>query len=252
MNVTDNYSLNKPTEDEKYAIELLNTNADIIDAKLKEISNKVQNILIEETDPTVPSWAKQASKPSYTKSEIGLSNVDNTSDKNKPVSTAQQKAIDDILSSAKSYTDTKISNLIDGAPETMDTLKEVSDAISENKNVVEALDSAIGNKADKKNFEAHISDSTIHITTDDKANWNDSNSKKHVHENKSILDTITISLIETWNNAVNHISDKVKHITPSERTLWNTVSDKVDVIEGKGLSTNDLTSTLKSQYDTAY
>ena len=30
-----------------------------------------------ETDPTVPAWAKNATKPSYTKSEIGLGNVDN-------------------------------------------------------------------------------------------------------------------------------------------------------------------------------
>lgn len=30
-----------------------------------------------ETDPTVPSWAKQPSKPSYTKTEVGLGNVDN-------------------------------------------------------------------------------------------------------------------------------------------------------------------------------
>lgn len=30
-----------------------------------------------ETDPTVPSWAKQSSKPSYTKTEVGLGNVDN-------------------------------------------------------------------------------------------------------------------------------------------------------------------------------
>lgn len=30
-----------------------------------------------ETDPTVPSWAKQQNKPSYTKSEVGLGNVDN-------------------------------------------------------------------------------------------------------------------------------------------------------------------------------
>lgn len=30
-----------------------------------------------ETDPTVPSWAKASSKPSYTKSEVGLSNVTN-------------------------------------------------------------------------------------------------------------------------------------------------------------------------------
>lgn len=46
-----------------------------------------------ETDPTVPAWAKAASKPSYTKSEVGLGNVDNTSDANKPVSTAQATAI---------------------------------------------------------------------------------------------------------------------------------------------------------------
>lgn len=30
-----------------------------------------------EADPTVPSWAKTSSKPSYTKSEVGLGNVDN-------------------------------------------------------------------------------------------------------------------------------------------------------------------------------
>lgn len=33
--------------------------------------------LIAETDPTIPSWAKQSSKPSYSKSEVGLGNVDN-------------------------------------------------------------------------------------------------------------------------------------------------------------------------------
>lgn len=30
-----------------------------------------------ETDPTVPAWAKASTKPTYTKSEIGLGNVDN-------------------------------------------------------------------------------------------------------------------------------------------------------------------------------
>ena len=252
MNVTANYSLNKPDEDEKYAIELMNSNADFIDTKLKEISDKVNNATFEESDPTVPAWAKTSQKPSYSKTEIGLSNVDNTSDISKPVSTAQQSAIDTALSSAKSYTDTKISNLINGAPETMDTLKEVSDAISEHESVVEALNAAIGNKAENSALQSHTSDSDIHVTTDDKTNWNDANSKKHNHDNKSILDTITDALIKAWNDAVTHISDKVKHITSDERTLWNTVSDKVDIVEGKGLSTNDLTGKLKSNYDTAY
>lgn len=42
----------------------------------------------------VYSWAKKATKPEYTKSEVGLGNVNNTSDKDKPVSTAQQTALD--------------------------------------------------------------------------------------------------------------------------------------------------------------
>lgn len=51
--------------------------------------------------------------------------------------------------SQKLYTDTKIADLIGGAPETLDTLKEVSDAIQENETVIEALNAAIGNKVDK-------------------------------------------------------------------------------------------------------
>lgn len=33
--------------------------------------------IASESDPTVPSWAKQPEKPTYTKTEVGLGNVDN-------------------------------------------------------------------------------------------------------------------------------------------------------------------------------
>lgn len=46
-----------------------------------------------------------------TKANIGLGNVDNTSDANKPVSTAQQAAIDGAVATAKSYIDTKTTNM---------------------------------------------------------------------------------------------------------------------------------------------
>lgn len=49
----------------------------------------------------------------------------------------------------KSYTDTKIADLINGAPSTLDTLGEIADAMANNQNVVTALESAIGNKVDK-------------------------------------------------------------------------------------------------------
>lgn len=46
----------------------------------------------------VPAWAKESTKPSYTKAEVGLENVDNTADSNKPVSTAQKEEFDKINS----------------------------------------------------------------------------------------------------------------------------------------------------------
>lgn len=47
------------------------------------------------------------------------------------------------------YVKTLISNLVNGAPETLDTLKEIADALEENDDVVQALNEAIANKADK-------------------------------------------------------------------------------------------------------
>ena len=47
---------------------------------------------------------------SVTKSQVGLGNVDNTSDINKPVSTAQKTAINNCLTQAKNYTDSELSN----------------------------------------------------------------------------------------------------------------------------------------------
>ena len=133
-----------------------------------------------------------------TKSQIQLGNVDNTSDVDKPVSTAQQKAIDGAYANSNKYTDQKIAYLINGAPETMDTLKEVADAIEKNKSVLEALDKSIGTKANQNELDTHTGNDTIHITSDERTKWNDANNKKHTHSNKSVLDGITSELVQKW------------------------------------------------------
>ena len=69
----------------------------------------------------------------------------------------------------------------------------------------------------------------------------------HTHSNKSVLDSITQSLVNSWTEAYNHVSDAIRHITAAERTLWNTVSAKVDKVTGKGLSTEDYTTEEKSK-----
>jgi len=57
---------------------------------------------------------------------------------------------DAALEAAKAYTDTKVANLVNSAPETLDTLGELATALEENDEVVEALNAAIGNKSDKE------------------------------------------------------------------------------------------------------
>lgn len=205
----------------------------------------------KKTTTLTNSISSEASRAKAAEQAINdkITNIDNTADTDKPVSTAQQTAIDEAYANSNAYTDQKIADLIGGASSTMDTLKEVEDAMKSSSNVVEALEKAIGNKADQAELDGHLNNVDIHVTTDDKAAWNDSNSKKHTHSNKSVLDGITSALITAWNNAVEHINDTVKHITNDERILWNTVSNKVDKIKGKDLSSNDFTNTLKTKLD---
>lgn len=66
------------------------------------------------------------------------------------------------------YTDQKVADLIGGAPETLDTLAEVADAIAKHDSVVTALDAAIGKKADAAEVDAHTGNNTIHTTASEK------------------------------------------------------------------------------------
>lgn len=61
---------------------------------IDKLSDLKYTNITEETDPTVPAWAKAENKPAYTASEVGLGNVDNTADIDKPISTATQTALD--------------------------------------------------------------------------------------------------------------------------------------------------------------
>ena len=50
----------------------------VVPTNVSQLTNDSKYITgYTETDPTVPAWAKESTKPTYTKSEIGLSNVDN-------------------------------------------------------------------------------------------------------------------------------------------------------------------------------
>lgn len=97
MKNTTNYNLKKPEGTNYYNVNDFNDNMDVIDTELKKNSNHTTN---------------KNNPHSVTKAQVGLGNVDNTSDSNKPVSAAQTTAINKAEKNAKDYADTAIENAI--------------------------------------------------------------------------------------------------------------------------------------------
>lgn len=68
---------------------------------------------------------------------------------------ATKEALDAYYQQSLGYTDQKIADLIGGAPSTLDTLGEISEAMQNNPDVVVALEDAIGGKADEAEFSSY-------------------------------------------------------------------------------------------------
>lgn len=101
------------------------------------------------SDALTSHTADKGNPHRVTKAQIGLGNANDTSDLDKPVSTAQQAAIRKACEDAGKYTDTAMSRVVDGAPKDMDTLHKAAKALEEQKKTADALSSLIGNKVDK-------------------------------------------------------------------------------------------------------
>lgn len=59
----------------------------------------------------ISDWAKQSDKPTYTANEIGLGNVNNTADADKPISTATQIALDGKADTGHTHTVSDITDM---------------------------------------------------------------------------------------------------------------------------------------------
>ena len=86
-----------------------------------------------------------------TKAQVGLSNVDNTSDANKPVSTATQAALNDKADQADLTAHTGNKNNPHAVTKAQVGLANVDNTSDANKPVSAATQAALDNKADKQN-----------------------------------------------------------------------------------------------------
>lgn len=162
-----------------------------------------------ETDPTVPDWAKQPNKPTYTLDEL---------DAEKRGSASQA------LSDANNYTDSQLEVLTKNANPNYSTFKGIGDKIEELDNGVTSIN------ADIENVNSELSK---------KANKDELFSKDY----NDLTNLPTIPDI-TGLATEEYVNTKISEI-PSIPDI----NGKVDKEEGKGLSSNDFTDAYKEKLE---
>lgn len=189
-----------------------------IEIKLKITLENADNIIIQmdqsamatigdvlALENSIKRHAEDLNNPHQTdKVQVGLDKVDNTPDISKPVSTAQQDAIDAAYRQATAYADRIVNALVNGAPNTLDTLGEIAEAMKENADVVQALEQAVGSKASEADFAGHAGNNTVHITASERQTWNGKADANHSHDYLPLSGGIMNGPIQWFSNEVGH------------------------------------------------
>ncbi|MCM1234798.1 MAG: hypothetical protein NC489_32245, partial [Ruminococcus flavefaciens] len=248
MNYTEYYNIQKDLSNEKYDVNVVNMNSDIIDSALHrlDLKDESQDELLATKEALNDEIARATEKENeilelinesdhnnevildhivnednphkVTAEQLNLGNVDNTADIDKPVSTSQQTAIN--LSTSNHNTSTT-------------SHSDMRDLISDLTTKLNAL--------------ADSDDTTLDQLSEIVA---------YIKNNKSLIDGITTSKVNvsdiidnlTSNNTNKPLSAKQgKVLKDLIDTLTTTVDSKVDKVSGKGLSTNDYTTAEKNK-----
>ena len=108
----------------------------------EQISNAVDNYMaanpFTETDPTVPDWAKQPEKPSYTAEEVGADAAGTAESKVSAHNTATD-AHNDIRLLVQGLTE-RLNALADSDDETLDKMSEIVSYIKYNRSLINGID----------------------------------------------------------------------------------------------------------------
>ncbi len=131
----------------------------------------------------------------------------------------------------------KIEEIIDAAPEALDTLGKLAEALDNDPNFATNIINLLSAKVDKV---AGKGLSTNDYTNEEKQKLagieKEANKYTHptTHSANMIVETSSkrfVSDVEKaeWNDAVEHIEDNIRHITEAERDKWNTVESKAEL-----------------------
>ena len=164
--------------------------------------------------------------------------------------------VDSITNSYTSYVDTKISNLIGGAPASLDTLKEITDLLSSesNSSISQTLISSIsGINSSITSLQNNVTQLQTNDTVQANVNTSTNNSITNINTTLSGVDsklftinsniaslqsdnTINTNSITTLNSSVTDLSSKVGTLTSTSSTNTNniaTLTNSLNTLDAK-------------------
>ena len=172
----------------------------------------------------------------------------------------------------KDYVATSIADLVNSAPEALDTLGELAAALENHEDAYDALLETVGNKAtyaDLEDMKAELSESIVAETDEFHIVDDAGNIVASIDANGVATTVVTAqSVVINGANVAEHMDDTTIHVTATEKAAWNNksnfsgsyndLSDKPALFSG---SYNDLTDKpeaadlsnyyTKSEVDTA-
>ena len=175
---------------------------------------------------------------------------DDVSEELKPYATKENlnnvlirvQAVENAGYATATYVDTSISNLINGAPSTLDTLKEIADAFAESEEVIIALDIAIGQKASKEEvnetLKSYAKTDDVNKALEDYAKTENVNKTLEEYTKKSEVESAltpyikesvadgryaTIENLNSLSNKVDGVASDVEDITENVDSLSNNI-----------------------------
>lgn len=245
--------LDKEIEERKHFDELLD------DALGEEIQNREAAItnLFNELKTDINNHVNDKENPHrVTKDQIGLGNVDNVSDLDKPVSIATQKAIDEIsvslsdeetrATSKENELESAITNEVLRATQAEESLSDTKLDKTSDVNKVYGTDSQ-GNQI---RYDINSFGKVDDIKINDVSIVSDKIANLGTMAKENVSDYYTSSQIDsknyqTENQVETKISDKLEDYTTTSELQANYVAKE----SGKGLSTNDYSNTDKEKVD---
>lgn len=132
----------------------------------------------------------------------------------------------------ETYVDNKVADLVNSAPEALNTLGELATALENHEDAYDALLETVGGKAtqeDLSDLREELSESIV----------SESDEWKVVDENGNIIFSVDADGAHTTSMTLNG------------QPVEDMFNDKVDKVDGKGLSTNDFTNEYKRKLDEA-